>query len=1077
LFNIFDISKFDNIKNAVIALNNFNFSAAACFAIDFFYHQKQSNNNYIDSNNSFIFLAPTIEFAERFIFETQYFIPEKYILPIIPIKQFENKIIESLTDLSVTNCQKIILITPETFYNKYPDIADIKKQTLTLKKGADYQREKLLEFLITQGYTREDIVRIPKTFSARGGIIDIFLEHHERPIRLDFFDDTIAALRWFDEKSQRSIEDCVEINILPNLSKLTQSQSILDLYQKKNINTLIVYEPILCAKNNENIQTTLKNECSNFLQLHLMLLRDDSYNNIIDYKLNPNIIFKEQGIIKNLNYLLTNNYNIILTAQYENQINRITKICETADLKFEILENKKTINLNISNQIESKKIYILQSNLTDAFALETSLKIIIAPEQSFTVSNLIRNKSFLIETETIPYSHFSELKPNDYVVHIDYGIGIYKHIETIEVDNKKEDFILIQYADNGQLFLPIDKLDKIQKYIGSGDSRPPLYKLGGNAWQKIKLKAKKHIGAIARELVELYARRELAQGIRMAPDTPWQLEFESEFAWEETRAQLRAISEIKRDLESGKTMDRLLCGDVGYGKTEVALRAAFKCLMNNYQVAILTPTTILTHQHYLTFSDRLRRYPFKIEMLSRFKTPKEQKQILNRLAQGDIDIIIGTHRLLQNDVKFKNLALLIIDEEQRFGVKHKEKIKQMRNNIHILSMTATPIPRTLHLSLTGIRDISIIDTPPKGRLPVQVFVSEDTDEIIQKAILTELSRKGQVYYIHNRIETINSIQTRIQRLAPQARTVILHGQMRTDDIENIMYDFIQHKYDVLISTTIIENGLDIPNVNTLIVSDCDKFGLAQLYQIKGRIGRTTLTAFAYFLHKGQAALNADAKKRLAAITMHTELGAGFKIAMEDLEIRGAGNIIGLEQHGVIVDIGYELYCKLLAEMIKYLQKNKQLPLTDNFEFSNNKPLIRLFESAYINDDYIKDSTVKIELYKKLSICENIEDLENIKNETIDRFGNLPTVVNNLFIAVKLRILAEQYNLSEISINEDKIKLKTNQLPNLLFDKIRLKHIPIEKSIDPNIIFILPPKTLKTVIDKSEYLFEIGVRRL
>jgi len=521
--------------------------------------------------------------------------------------------------------------------------------------------------------------------------------------------------------------------------------------------------------------------------------------------------------------------------------------------------------------------------------------------------------------------------------------------------------------------------------------------------------------------------------VAFGKDVPWQFEFEEEFSWEETRDQLKAIADVKKDMESEKTMDRLICGDVGYGKTEVALRAIFKCLMSGYQAAVLTPTTILTQQHFQTFKDRMSNYPFKVEALSRFRSKAEQREILKKLKSGELDVVIGTHRLIQSDVKFKNLGLLVIDEEQRFGVKHKEKIKKMKTNVDVLSMTATPIPRTLHLSLIGVRDISVIATPPKGRIPIEVIVSEENDEIIRQAIDDELKRDGQIYIIHNRIESIKTVENNLLRIFPKLRIAILHGQMDTDIIEETMVDFIQKKYDALLATTIIENGLDIPNVNTLIITDADKFGLAQMYQIKGRIGRTTKQAFAYFLHKGQSNLSAIAKKRLSMIALHKELGAGFKIAMNDLEIRGAGNIIGTEQHGIIMDIGYELYCKLLVEMIKYIQKNNIMP-SDEFNFSEEMITINTNKSCYIPEDYIKDSKTKIEIYKKLSYCYELKTLKNIIDEINDRFGKPPVQMLNLITAVELKIFAFENKISEIIFSEKNIKfsVKDDILKNKIF---------------------------------------------
>ncbi|WP_209454136.1 transcription-repair coupling factor [Thermoanaerobacterium butyriciformans] len=625
------------------------------------------------------------------------------------------------------------------------------------------------------------------------------------------------------------------------------------------------------------------------------------------------------------------------------------------------------------------------------------------PRKSFKVKNGNRIKNF------------TELTVGSYVVHVNYGIGKYEGIEEITFDGVTKDYLKIKYAGDDKLFIPVDQLDLIQKYIGPEDKPPKLNKLGGNEWSKLKKKAKKAVEDLAKDLIKLYAKRQTMKGYAFSKDTPWQKDFEERFPYEETEDQLRCIEEIKKDMESDKPMDRLLCGDVGYGKTEVALRAAFKAVADGKQVAFLCPTTILAEQHYNNFVQRFKDFPVKIEMLSRFRSYKEQSQIIKSLAEGTIDILVGTHKILQNDVKFKDLGLLIIDEEQRFGVKHKEKIKKLKENIDVLSLSATPIPRTLHMSLIGIRDMSVIENPPEDRYPVQTYVVEFNEDLIRDAILRELGRGGQVYFVYNRIEGIERMASIIKELVPNARVAVAHGQMEEGRLENIMIGFLNGDYDILVCTTIIETGLDIPNVNTIIVYDSDRMGLSQLYQLRGRVGRSNRLAYAYFTYRKDKVITEVAEKRLEAIKEFTEFGSGFKIAMRDLEIRGAGNLLGAEQHGHIDAIGYDMYLRLLDEAIKGLKG----------EVEDEKPntTIDIKVSAYIDKEYIEDENQRLEMYKKISSIENEKDVEDIKDELIDRFKEYPKAVEALIDVAYLKALARDANILEISERGTSIILK------------------------------------------------------
>lgn len=613
-------------------------------------------------------------------------------------------------------------------------------------------------------------------------------------------------------------------------------------------------------------------------------------------------------------------------------------------------------------------------------------------------------------------SSFSELTVGDYVVHESHGLGIYRGIEKIEQDHVIKDYIKVEYGDGGNLYLPATRLDGIQKYAGADAKAPKLNKLGGSEWGKTKTKVKAAVRQIAKELVELYAARQDAEGFQYGPDTVWQKEFEEMFPYEETEDQLAAIEDIKKDMESRKIMDRLICGDVGYGKTEIAIRAAFKAVQEGKQVVYLVPTTILAQQHYNTFVQRMKDFPVRVDMMSRFRTQTEMKKTLEGLKKGYVDIVIGTHRVLSKDVEFKNLGLLIIDEEQRFGVAHKEKIKQLKQNVDVLTLTATPIPRTLHMSLIGIRDMSVLEEPPVDRVPIQTYVMEYNDEMVREAIHRELARGGQVYYVYNRVSNIDEIANHVAALVPDAQVAFAHGQMSERQLERIMLDFVNGEIDVLVSTTIIETGLDIPNANTMIIHDADRLGLSQLYQIRGRIGRSNRTSFAFLMYKRDKMLKEEAEKRLQAIREFTELGSGIKIAMRDLEIRGAGNILGAEQHGHMEAVGYDLYCKMLNEAVLALKGRKD-------EEESFETVVDCDIDAFIPDGYIKNEYLKLDVYKRISAIETDDEYMDMQDELIDRFGDIPKSVDNLLRVAELKAVAHRAYVTEVDINRQEIRME------------------------------------------------------
>ncbi|MGM7703734.1 transcription-repair coupling factor [Pseudalkalibacillus sp. Hm43] len=671
------------------------------------------------------------------------------------------------------------------------------------------------------------------------------------------------------------------------------------------------------------------------------------------------------------------------------------------------------------------KNHIIIGDLNGGFELPMRKLVVLTEEEVFTKKTTRKPRRPQKVSNAERIKSYSELKVGDYVVHINHGIGKYLGIETLEINGVHKDYLNLKYAGDDKLYVPVEQIDQVQKFVGSEGKEPKVYKLGGSEWKKVKSKVQSSVQDIADDLIKLYAEREASKGYAFSEDAGLQQEFESAFPYQETEDQLRAIEEIKKDMEMERPMDRLLCGDVGYGKTEVAIRAAFKAINDGKQVAFLVPTTILAQQHYETFLERFAEFPITIRSLSRFRTRKEQTETLKGLKAGTVDIVVGTHRILSKDIQFKDLGLLIIDEEQRFGVTHKEKIKQMKTNVDVLTLTATPIPRTLHMSMLGVRDLSVIETPPENRFPVQTYVVEYSGGIIREAIERELSRGGQVYFLYNRVESIERMADQISQLVPDARVAYAHGQMRENELESVMIDFLDGNYDVLVSTTIIETGVDIPNVNTLIVNDADKMGLSQLYQLRGRVGRSNRVAYSYFMYQRDKVLTEVAEKRLQAIKEFTELGSGFKIAMRDLSIRGAGNLLGAQQHGFIDSVGFDLYSQMLKEAIE--ERKGEKPKKKEFELE-----LDLNVDAYIPSSYIADEKQKIDMYKRFKGIENFEDVLDLHDEMIDRFGDYPEQVENLFAVSRIKLYAQREKVEKVE------QMKNNQVQLLLSKETTLQ---------------------------------------
>lgn len=670
---------------------------------------------------------------------------------------------------------------------------------------------------------------------------------------------------------------------------------------------------------------------------------------------------------------------------------------------------------NSEARVQPGQVIITRGSLNRGFEYPSIGFIVISDKEIFGQDRKVRKKSSK-KIKGKKLNLFTDLNPGDYVVHQTHGIGQYIGIESLVVDGIKRDYLKIRYQNSGFLYIPTNQLDLIQKYIGSEGKTPRLSKLGGTDWIKTKKKVKESLKELAGELIRLYAKRQSVKGFVYSKDTIWQKQFEEQFPYEETEDQLRCIEEIKSDMESGRVMDRLLCGDVGYGKTEVAIRAVFKAVMDGRQVAYLVPTTVLAQQHYNNFVERMKDFPVKVEMISRFRSRAEQKRILKDVKSGSIDVLIGTHRLIQKDIHFNNLGLLIVDEEQRFGVEHKEKIKNARPDVDVLTLTATPIPRTLHMSLVGIRDISVLEDPPEERYPVQTYVMEYNADVIKDAIIREISRGGQVFYLFNRVRSIELKASQIQALIPGARVAVAHGQMEERQLEDIMQDFINGEYDILVCTTIIESGLDMPNVNTIIVEDADRMGLAQLYQLRGRVGRSNRLAYAYITYRKDKVVSEIAQKRLQAIKEFTEFGSGFKIAMRDMEIRGAGNLLGPEQHGNMESVGYDMYCRLLDEAVREMRGEPVFE--DDLEVT-----IDINVDAYIDIEYICIESEKIEMYKKIASIQEDQDVADIEDELIDRYGDIPGSVRNLMLVARIKALAKAAGFSSITEKDEAVILQ------------------------------------------------------
>ncbi len=947
---------------------------------------------------------------------------------------------------------KIIVTYPEAIAEKVMDKNSLEKHTMELKLNEKCSIDAINEFLTEYEFERVDFVYEAGQFSIRGGIVDIYSYSHDLPYRIEFFADRVESIRTFDIENQLSVESVSELSIIPNIQsqKLANHQSSLLNYVDSNTSVWL--------KDVQFCFDVLDQGKEKAIQIYKGLSQEDK--NLHPEYIDPEIVFHTStefnSIIKQFNIVefgkqfyysadvtiqfnvrpqpsFNKDFNLLIHNLKKNESEKIQNLIFAEQTKqierlYSIFEDIYVQSGDASKKVEFSPIHL---SIREGFIDDETKLACLTDHQIFDRYYKYKVHKNYSKSQALTLKELRELKPGDFVVHIDHGIGKYAGLEKMEVNGKLQEAIRLVYADNDLLYVNINSLNRISKYTGKDGTVPKMHKLGSDAWEKLKKNTKKKVKDIARDLIKLYAVRKAQKGNAFSPDTYLQTELEASFMYEDTPDQIRATADIKKDMESPHPMDRLVCGDVGFGKTEVAVRAAFKAVNDSKQVAILVPTTILAMQHFKTFKDRLKEFPCNVEYISRFKTNKQIKEILQRTAEGKVDILIGTHRIVSKDVKFKDLGLMIIDEEQKFGVSTKEKLKQFRANIDTLTLTATPIPRTLHFSLMGARDLSIINTPPPNRQPVTTELHVFNEKIIKEAIEFEIERGGQVFFIHNRVQDIAQVAGMIQKICPGVRVGIGHGQLDGDALEDVMLKFMSNEYDVLVATTIIESGLDISNANTIIINNAQNFGLSDLHQMRGRVGRSNKKAFCYLLSPALSVLTPEARKRLSAIEEFSDLGSGFHVAMRDLDIRGAGNLLGAEQSGFIAEIGFELYHKILDEAILELKDEefnevfKDQPARPHVNFCQ----IDTDQELLIPDEYVTNIAERLNLYTELNKVETEEGLLHFENELRDRFGPVPRPVKELLNAVKLQWLAKEIGFEKLTLKNNILRGNFPSNPN------------------------------------------------
>jgi transcription-repair coupling factor (superfamily II helicase) len=946
----------------------------------------------------------------------------------------------------------------------------------TLARDVETPLDDFLLHLGSVGYTRTEMVELPGQFAVRGGIIDVFSPESQRPVRIELLGDSVESVREFDPRTQRSVAPVVRTTLLPlaewsvpppdqargdeeaaweNPSYFgprteAGSASLFELSESSLRPIVFLDEPAALreaatkhlAQAIENYErhaqanaptaehyfwteqqfaaALTKTSQLNLEQLALSIGEIPQFN----LPSRPSARFHGDvpACMAEVKNQLADGGRVLLTAASTGEIERLADICREYETPYVLGESEDAAAGFTSERAdESAALLLMRSPFAEGVTFPDSKLTLFGNSDLFEATPAVDRPSRKIRTSGF-FSDFAELKPGDYIVHVDHGIGQFEGLRQIQSDGRGGEFMLLRYSDDARLYVPLERMDLVQSYRVVEGAEPSLDKLGGTGWNTRKTKVRKSLEDMADQLLGLYAARKTAEGNAFSPDGNFQREFEDSFEFEETPDQNFAIADIKRDMESATPMDRLLCGDVGYGKTEVAMRAAFKAIADSKQVAILAPTTVLAFQHFETFKRRFAAFPARIEMMSRFRTPAQQKETMAALEAGKVDIVIGTHRLLSKDIKFADLGLLVVDEEQRFGVAHKERLKEMRKNVDALALSATPIPRTLHMSLVGLRDMSLIETPPRDRLAIQTVVAPFNEELVRSAIENELARDGQVYFIHNRVESIYALAALVQKLVPKARVVVGHGQMGEKELESVMLKFIRDEADILVATTIVENGLDIPRANTILINRADRLGLAELYQLRGRVGRSSQRAYAYLLVPPETTLSDIARKRLSAMKEFSELGAGFRIAALDLELRGAGNMLGRQQHGHIEAIGFDLYCQMLERAVSKLKGQESAP--------DLRTTLSLGTDVRIPENYIPSENLRLRTYKRISSITTDEEKADVRKELEDRFGPPPTTVDNLLEYAVLKSMSERLRISAIERQGARIAVRFHPETNI-----------------------------------------------
>ena len=976
---------------------------------------------------------------------------------------------------------------------------------LSLSLGDEIQLDGLLTLWVETGYSDVALVDEPGTFARRGGVIDVFPAGAEHPVRIELFGNQIESMRTFNPETQRSLESIDQVRILPIVAADANARlSALDSLMDVDVSTmsaesqtrwlddlgrleagapfdeLSVFGPYLWGE-----AASLVDVCPSSSLVVVddpgesFRIMSDLWDQALDVQrdmeragdlpaslrpalLEPDVVRRQIAAHRCIEWVQGSgdspdaaDWSGLFTPArlYGGRIRAFVQEVSTTPQNRTVIatyQNDRVEELLREEGVPVRRfatledppdpgVTLLPGSLTEGWTLPSARITLLTDYELFGRARL---RQVPRKAGAAREAFFHDFADGDYVVHVEHGIGRFAGVTRMSIDGAEREYALVEYAGTDRLYVPSDQLERLTRYVGVGDAPPHVNRLGGGDWQRARQRASQAAAEIAGELIEIYARRAARPGHGFAADAPWQSELESSFPYVETPDQARAVEEVKHDMEAPRPMDRLVVADVGYGKTEVAVRAAFKAVLDGRQVAVLVPTTILAQQHFETFSERFKAFPLRVEVLSRFRTPSQQREILRRLASGDIDVVVGTHRLLQNDVLFKNLGLLIIDEEQRFGVRHKEKLKKLRESVDVLTLTATPIPRTLHMGLVGIREISVIETPPEGRLPIKTYLQPFEERLVREAVLRELDRDGQVYVVHNKVATIEAMAERVRQLVPEARVLVGHGQIEEQQLERVMLDFAHHRADVLISSTIIENGLDIPNVNTIVLNNAHRLGLTQLYQLRGRVGRSANQAYAYLLYPRDVRLTDEAARRMEAIFEARELGAGFSIAMKDLEIRGAGNLLGAQQSGRASAVGFDLFTRMIEDAVQKLQG---LKVAEPVLVTVDLPLTMFLPAQYVGDE-----AERLSLYRRLAAVKTAEELEQLRDELRDRFGPTPVEVENLLESVRIKLLAASARVSSVSLRQDALIIRAES--SGIFDRVSLyRAYGMEAKVSTNVL--------------------------